>query len=227
MNQEKTRYLEQHFKMPWVNTLDKDPETEFPMVRPCHVIPEALIRFDKIRPDSKRNRFVSMFEHDGRLPGRPDEPPWRNIDAQAEKLLGFDGIVAPDYSVLDDMDEPAQKWNVYRNRVMSCILRELGHLVIPCVQWADADSFKFCFSSLPRHSVLAVSSVGCLRGRVKAEAFQLGYEQMCERLVPEAIVFNGRIPPGVRLSGPPRHFFDPRTGERSAYSQELLFKGEV
>lgn len=227
MNKEKEQFLEKHFKMPWVNTLEKDPETEFPMVRPCHVIPKALVRFDKIRPESARNSFVSMFQHDLRLPGRPDTPPWRNIDAQAKRLKGFDGVIAPDYSVLTDMDEPAQRWNVYRNRVMSCIFSELGYLVIPCVQWADLDSFSFCFSSLPQHSVLAVSSVGCLCGEMTSETFQLGYDQMCERLVPMAVVFSGHIPPGVRLGGPPLHFYDPRTGERSDSTQGILFEGEA
>lgn len=227
MSQEKIQYFEKQFKFPWVKTLPKDSVEDFPLVQACHVVPEALIRFDKIRPSSDRNRFVSMFTQDVRLPWAWGELPWRNMDAQAKKLLGFDGVIAPDYSVTDDMDRPAQRWNVYRNRLMSCFLAELGHLVIPCVQWAGEESFAFCFTSLPRHSVLAVSSVGCLQGRVAPENFARGYRQMCERLEPTGIVFNGRIPGGIRLEGPPCHFYDARTGERTFGSQGGLFGEEV
>lgn len=227
MNQEKLKYYEKQFKFPWVKTLRKDAEEDFPLVQACHVVPDALIRFDKIRASSNRNRFVSMFAQDVRLPWPWGELPWRNMDSQAKKLLGFDGVIAPDYSVTCDMDRPAKRWNVYRNRVMSCFLAELGHLVIPCVQWADEDSFSFCFASLPRHSVLAVSSVGCLQGHMSPENFARGYGQMCERLEPTAIVFNGRIPGNMRLDGPPCYFFDPRTGERTGGSQGELFGEEV
>lgn len=223
MNREKTEYFGKYFKMPWVKTLTKDPETGFPIVEPCHVIPDGLARFDKINETTDRNRFVSMFQHDPRLPWHGDEAPWPNIGEQAKKLLGFAGVIAPDYSVYSDMDEPAQRWNVYKNRVMSCFLRELGHLVIPCVQWADEPTFKFCFRSLPKHSVVAVSSIGCRSGLMSAKSFGIGYNRMVVEIEPVAVVFNGPKP-DVELEGPPRIYYDSRTGDKSRFDQMQLFR---
>ena len=225
MNKEKTEYFGKYFKMPWVNTLKKDTETEFPIVEPCHVVPEGLVRFDKIKEETDRTRFVAMFQHDSRLPWHGDEAPWPNIEEQAKKLRGFAGVIAPDYSVYSDMDEPAQRWNVYKNRVMSLFLRELGHLVIPCIQWADEPTFKFCFRGLPKRSVVAVSSVGCMRGAMSRAAFRIGYERMCRELDPEAVVFHGRLPV-PDLGGPPRFLYDARSGDRIEFDQADLF-GEV
>ena len=222
MNKEKREYFEKYFKMPWVNSLAKDPKTEFPVVEPCHVLPEGLARFDKITETTDRNRFVSMFQHDPRLPWHGDEAPWLNIDGQAKKLLGFAGVIAPDYSVFPDMDLAPQFWNVYKNRVMSRFLRELGHLVIPCVQWADEPTFEFCFRGLPKRSIVAVSSIGCLKGLISAESFRVGYDRMVKAIDPEAVVFNGREP-DVELDGPPRFYYDARTGDRSDYDQTILF----
>lgn len=226
MNKEKCEYFAKYFKMPWVKTLAKDPKTEFPVVEPCHVLPEGLARFDKIIETTDRNRFVSMFQHDPRLPWHGDDAPWTNIEEQAKKLLGFAGVIAPDYSVYSDMDEPAQRWNVYKNRVMSVFLRELGHLVVPCAQWADEPTFEFCFRGLPKHSVIAVSSVGCRKGLHNAKSFQAGYERMVRELDPEAVVFHGRKP-DVKLGGPPRYYYDARTGNRSRFDQTEMFEEGV
>ena len=226
MNKEKREYFEKYFKMPWVNSLAKDPKTEFPVVEPCHVLPEGLARFDKITETTDRNRFVSMFQHDPRLPWHGDDAPWTNIEEQAKKLLGFAGVIAPDYSVYSDMDEPAQRWNVYKNRVMSVFLRELGHLVVPCAQWADEPTVEFCFRGLPKHSVIAVSSVGCRKELHNAKSFQAGYERMVRELDPEAVVFHGRKP-DVKLGGPPRYYYDARTGNRSRFDQTEIFEEGV
>lgn len=40
---------------------------------------------------------------------------------------------------------------------------------------------------------MAVSSVGCMNGKVKKKLFLSGYNAMIERLRPESIVFYGKV----------------------------------
>ncbi|HBS10811.1 MAG TPA: hypothetical protein DEA28_03760 [Firmicutes bacterium] len=57
----------------------------------------------------------------------------------------------------------------------------------------DDESFQWCFDGLPHHSVIAISSNGCLRGNCKSakETFIKGVFELNRRKSPVAILICG------------------------------------
>ena len=77
----------------------------------------------------------------------------------------------------------------------------MGLDVIPDVVWGTKKSFKFCFDGIPKHSTVAVSTVG-----VKADKdwnnetdslFRDGCNAMLKRLEPTTILFYGDMIDGL------------------------------
>ena len=66
-------------------------------------------------------------------------------------------------------------------------------LTIPVASWYDEESFEWCFDGLPHHSVIAVSSNGCLKGECKTakQTFIKGIFELNKRKKPVAILICG------------------------------------
>ena len=66
--------------------------------------------------------------------------------------------------------------------------------VIPTIGWSDHDSYKWCFDGEPKHSIVAVSSIGTQRYESSKRLFLDGYAEMIKRLQPTKVLFWGNIP---------------------------------
>ena len=66
-------------------------------------------------------------------------------------------------------------------------------LTIPVASWTDEESFEWCFDGLPHHSVIAISSNGCLKGECKTakETFIKGVFELNRRKSPVTILICG------------------------------------
>ena len=61
--------------------------------------------------------------------------------------------------------------------------------------WGDEESFDYCFLGIPKHSTVAVSTVGVTNDAEwndkNDSLFRKGYEEMMERLEPETVILYG------------------------------------
>ena len=62
--------------------------------------------------------------------------------------------------------------------------------------WSDEESYSWCFDGEPKHSTVAVSSVGTQVSKESSRLFMNGYNEMLERLEPSAIIMYGKVPDG-------------------------------
>ena len=116
-------------------------------------------------------------------------------------LKKFDSVCSPDFSLYLDYPKALQIYNHYRKMWLSAYYQEYGINIIPTACWSDEDSYEFCFDGMPKNSLIAVSSLGTMHGKMQQELFRNGYEEMIKRLNPTGVVFYGQVPEWVGSSG--------------------------
>lgn len=63
------------------------------------------------------------------------------------------------------MPRVLQIYNVYRSRTVGYYLNKLGFRVVANGKWNDDISYSYCFSGIELGSVVAVSTLGCLKSK--------------------------------------------------------------
>lgn len=119
---------------------------------------------------------------------------WQRPDFYIEKLIDFDCVLTPDFSLYLDMPIAMQVWNVYRSRLIGQIMQDYGITVIPTVSWSTKDSFDFSFDGLPQNATLAVSTIGIKQDKEQFQIWVDGMNEMIKRLSPtKIIVYGGKV----------------------------------
>ncbi len=161
--------------------------------------PANLISYSRIKNDKKFYRgFVHFYIDDYKF-----ESVWRNPTAALSKLKRCDGVITPDFSTYRDMPMALKIYNTYRMRAVGYWFGTQGVKVINNVRWSSVQSFKFAFLGIPKNSIVAVSTVGCLGSKVDDEFFTEGLDAMVEQLNPSHILVYGKAG---------RNFFDKYIG---------------
>nr|DAL66594.1 MAG TPA: protein of unknown function (DUF4417) [Caudoviricetes sp.] len=119
---------------------------------------------------------------------------WTNPDAYLEKLKRFQYVFTPDFSPYADFPKAVQVFNHFRKHWIGAYLQENGVRVIPTVTWSYQPSYDFCFDGEPKNSVVAISSVGCMKSKRNKQMLIDGYNEMVKRLEPSCIIFYGMVP---------------------------------
>lgn len=129
---------------------------------------------------------------------------WNSPDKYIPLLKRFAAVLAPDFSTYTDMPRAMQIYNHYRKHWVARYLSDSGITVIPTISWSTPDSYEWCFEGEPRNSVVAISTVGCMKGEAR-ELFLMGFEEMKRQLCPTQIICYGaeidgcvNIPPYYR-----------------------------
>lgn len=110
-----------------------------------------------------------------------------------EKLNKIYAVITPDYSLYCDMPRILQIYNVYRSRVVGYFLNKCGYNVVLNVKWTDITSYSYCFSGIEQGSILAVSTLGCLRANADKELFMAGLKVLIKRVQPKCIILYGTL----------------------------------
>ena len=140
------------------------------------------------RVDKNRNGTAHFFLDDYRF-----ERCWKNADSQIEELKKYDGALSPDFSMYTNYPQAFQIWQVYRNRWCAAYWQLHGIKVIPTVSWSTEESFKYCFLGIPKHSTVAVGTVGVLNHKESQILFMKGFEEMLQQLEPSEILIYGNV----------------------------------
>lgn len=196
MTEKTLRYFERHFKIPFVKTIPKAGIFNLPVLPKCEIVPNGIVCFDQVKPETNRNQFLHTHTTDDKL-----ESMWLNPERYLRRFSEFQGIYPPDFSQYTDMDRPASIWNLYRMRVMSAYYSVQGLHVMLVATWNTPDSFPYTFDGLPQRGMIGVSTVGVLKNPRYRKLFAVGYAEMVKRLKPEIVVLYGGDP-GFDLGGP-------------------------
>ena len=116
---------------------------------------------------------------------------WHRPYEYMEKLEGWECVLTPDFSLYLDMPMAMKVWNVYRSRMIGQIMQRWGLDVIPTVQWAEEETFAFCFDGLPKHATLSVSTIGVKTEELSTEIWRAGMDETLKRLEPKCVLLYG------------------------------------
>lgn len=139
---------------------------------------------NRVKQSERKDKFVHFFLDDYLF-----ERTWSRPEENSKFLSSFKGVLSPDFSQYTNMPEALCIYNHYRKMWVSAYWQFQGLRVIPVASWGDEASFEYCFDGMPKHSLIAVSSVGCQRF---SKEFQYGYEAMLEKLEPSSILWYGK-----------------------------------
>ena len=153
---------------------------------------DEVISFSEMLSSKYRDKlskyWIDMFNNDVVI-----ERFWRNPEKYLPLLKQAKGVIAADYSVMNGLLLTDNIYNVQRNRISAYMMERERILTIPVASWTDEESFEWCFDGLPHHSVIAISSNGCLKGECKTakETFIKGVFELNRRKSPVTILICG------------------------------------
>ena len=116
---------------------------------------------------------------------------WKNPEFYIEKISHFQCALTPDFSLYMDMPMAMEEWNVYRARLMGQMMQDAGIETIPCLQWAEPETFSFCFDGLPQGGTVAISTLGVLRSDEAQKVWRAGADEAMKRLKPDTVLLYG------------------------------------
>lgn len=139
-----------------------------------------------LKEKNPQNIGVHFFLHDYQF-----ERVWSYPDRYVEVLSKFAFVLSPDFSQYEDLPKITRMFNIYRKNWCARYWQECGINVIPTVTWGKLSDFDFCFAGIPRHSTIAVSTMGDGRwGNYKL--LKDGWNTMLDILEPELILLYGK-----------------------------------
>lgn len=162
----------------------------FPILRPY----TGSLEFDFI-PFSEKKRVepsrscVHFFEDDYKF----QYATWDRLDQTIYNLRDFHALMCPDNSLFieEDIYGFLNKQSIYRSRFVGACCQVRGYNVIPTASWGGADSFSYCFESLPSNSVIAICGVGIDSCRNSIELWEYGVRELETQLSPIALLIYG------------------------------------
>lgn len=126
---------------------------------------------------------------------------WNIPDKYVSILQNYRCVLSPDFSLYSDFPIAVQLFNHYRKHWLAKYWQENGITVIPTIAWSTPESYEWCFDGEPTNSVVAVSTVGCMRNGKTREAFLDGYKEMIKRLNPSKILVFSHVKDISMLEG--------------------------
>ena len=139
-------------------------------------IPKGLVPFNKIGTEKDKNKYVHFYIHDYQF-----SQILTSTKKYVDRLKQFDGVITPDCSMLINQAQCLQQTNTYFNRAIGFYLQKQGIPVIPNIRWSDEKSFEYCFLGVPKHSIVSISTHGCIRSSAQKEMFKIGLKEMIIR----------------------------------------------
>ena len=159
---------------------------QMPVIKNNNFIPEDLIGFNYAKTSKQKNCGVHFYVDDYQF-----ERIWNNPEKYVDILFDYDCILSPDFSLYMDMTMPLKIWNVYRSRQIGAYYQSKGIKVIPTIQWAEKETFEFCFKGIPKGSIVSVSTIGVKENKDALKIWNDGMQEMIRQIDPSTIIIYG------------------------------------
>lgn len=124
----------------------------------------------------------------------------RNPEKYLEFFKKCHSVIGTDLSQYSNMSAEDRYYCAYINRAFSSYLQRNGVRVIPNVTWSLPDSYAYSWSSMPRHSIIAINCKGILKHDLSQYLWYRGYEEAVCTLQPSLVVRFGTKMPGEDAS---------------------------
>ncbi len=155
-------------------------------------IPKELIAYDLTSSSVDYDAYVHFYIDDYKFDGKRGI--WNEPDKALERLKRFKGVISPDFSTNLDFPVSLKLYNFYRIRAFSYYLAKNGVNVINNVRWSDPTSYEYCFDGVPKNSIIAIGTIGCIKEKKYWKMYQQGLDEMIKRLTPHTIIVYGKVP---------------------------------
>ena len=168
-----------------------------PEMRATQTVGDQMLRFMDWKEVEDPENYIAHFYYDD----YKFINAWRDPNKYLDRLSQFKAIVSPDFSLYTDFPIALQILSCYRRQWCGAYWQSLGLDVIPDVVWGTKESFDFCFEGIPKHSTVAVSTVGVKNDKDWNNGldslFKDGYDEMLNRLEPTTVLFYGDMIDGL------------------------------
>lgn len=185
-----TRFLEQNICNLAYAQYESNNKYGIPELEPVHIdnlkdIPIQGFNF-ALKEKHPENIGVHFFLHDYQF-----ERVWKYPDRYVDVLKKFAFVLSPDFSPYADMPNALQIYNTYRNRWCGKYWQEHGIKVIPTFNMGNPDLFKMFCTGIPKHSTIAISTMG--EGRWgNFEKIRAFWDTIMWQLKPETVLLYGK-----------------------------------
>jgi hypothetical protein len=176
------------------NSKGVGPE-QIPAMRPIYDIPriERLLAFDKVTSAANLEGVAVMFY-------RSDEKlrqVWHSPKKQLAKVSQAAAVISPDFSLYFEMPRHQRIMSVRQSRAIGQLFGHHGITTIPNVRWANSDDFDFCFLGIEPKSIVAISTLGCIKSKEEKIQFRIGLKELLNTLEPTKVLVHGRMPGAI------------------------------
>ncbi len=113
---------------------------------------------------------------------------YNHPEKSLKKYSKYRFLLTPDFSLYADMKPWRQIESVGKSRWIGAFWQHQGLTVFPTIIWSKPMSYRYCFDSIEKHSIVAISVIGCKHERV---AFMRGYNVMLETIEPDVVICLG------------------------------------
>lgn len=164
---------------------------EMPMVSPYKgPLPTDILGFYRVKSTTVKTVAPHFFFDDYDI-----RRFWRKPFLTEHKLEHFDCSISMDFSMTAEMSRPQKIYSSFLNKLWAAWLQSRGHQVIPNVSFPDEYWEDYWLEGWPKHSVIAVSSVGVLR-HGNPDVWLKGFKRIQDILQPIHIIRYGSMIPG-------------------------------
>lgn len=188
---------DREYNLPGFHELETAGRWDMPVIQPCDVTPDDLLPFNLTtgnKPDT--NTAVHFFIDDYQF-----QRVWNAPERYVDLFKRFQATLTPDFSLYMDMPQAMKLWNVYRSRYLGAWWQAQGVSVIPTLQWADPQTYAYCFDGLPHDSTVAVSTLGVIGDPEAESAWSEGMSLALTLLHPSLVLHYGKPVPGFDWQG--------------------------
>ena len=162
---------------------------QMPIIKNDNFIPSDLIGFNYAKTNDNKKTGIHFYLDDYQF-----ERLWNDPYEYVDILKEYECILSPDFSLYLDMPMPMKIWNVYRSRQIGQFYQSMGIKVIPTLQWAEKETFEFCFKGIPKGSVVSVSTIGVKKDENAIKIWNEGMDRMIQEIEPSTIlVYGGKL----------------------------------
>ena len=161
----------------------------YPELAPVDVAPKGVQGFNYAKSTAhadKAGLACHFFIDDYQF-----ERVWTRPLDYVECLRGYDCVITPDFSLYMDMPDAMQRWNRYRSQAVGLIWQRAGLEVVPCLSWAQSETYGFTFKGIPKHATVATSTVGVKRDDAALAVWMDGMAAAMAALEPSRVLLYG------------------------------------
>lgn len=165
-----------------------------PIVRGIDYIPHKVLPFNYALTTENKDNTIHFYIDDYQF-----ERIWNSPIKYTKILKKFSCLIGPDFSMYKNFPKPLQMFNLYKQRLLTAYWQSLDIKVIPNVCWSNFDDLETCLDGLPKYSVIALSTNGCLNKQCKND-FVKCFNKMKEILKPLKILVVGKLPEEIKYT---------------------------